>query len=423
MKRRSQGGTSVTKQSSPAPLPSSPGTSKRDRPGDEQHPDDTDIPSKRQRLDPLPPDLTENSDRTLVEESGGNTSSSPLTNPKGEEQGPRVPPPSTRSAGPEERAPQRSDKFWYQDGSVVLQIGRVLFRLHKSLLSAQSSFFHELFIDPYRPADEYDAGAGVILPFYVLSVEGLRVFDFERLLETLENPHIITRLKNRPTFDVLSAVARAAHILEFAHTLQWTKDELDWYWTSDLSEVEDVPEECIEDAMAALQLSRDADIPEIRKAAFYELLRLPNFGQNDEDTPLVLCHADYNLLTRARQHCAQVWMDVLLIPPPRSDLCVEQENKRGKTRCGARSESMLKSGWLTFVGDEDLRKYSIDPVAGFRALRKFNIPKEDKGGFCAECRRSWRDMWKKKVIQFWEGLDKALDLVPVEAQETVEVVG
>ena len=145
--------------------------------------------------------------------------------------------------------------------------------------------------------------------------------------------------KQKLSAETLYEIARAAYELSFDNTHEWAAQELMLYWPSELDKIpskspsEDTPGH----AMDALKVSTDADIPNIRKAAFYELLRLPDYGQGDQDASETLRHADYNILTRARHHCAEVWMDVLLTPPRRSNKCAEQEKESGDARTKLRS--------------------------------------------------------------------------------------
>ena len=70
----------------------------------------------------------------------------------------------------------------------MLQVGRVLFRLHKFILIVQSPFFRALFAHGFQPPKRYDTADGAVLPLYKLTIDGLHVNDLERLLEILENP-------------------------------------------------------------------------------------------------------------------------------------------------------------------------------------------------------------------------------------------
>lgn len=41
--------------------------------------------------------------------------------------------------------------LWYDDGSVVLQVETTMFRVHRSILSAQSEIFKDMFAIPQSP--------------------------------------------------------------------------------------------------------------------------------------------------------------------------------------------------------------------------------------------------------------------------------
>lgn len=209
----------------------------------------------------------------------------------------------------------------------------------------------------------------------------------------------------------------------FWSTHLWATQELLQYWSSDLDDIHDKPGGYPDDAIAALQASTEAEVPEIRKGAFYELLRVPNFGQRDEavGAPRVE-HSDYNILTRARQHCAQAWLDVLLDPPRRSDICVELEKKSGKAVCASRNATQRSAKWNAIVLKENLRYHIVDPVAGFRALQSISIPMDEKNGFCLDCRQSWRNAWRAKLRQLWNELDEVLGLVPAKEVEVKEAL-
>lgn len=63
------------------------------------------------------------------------------------------------------QSPTKHSKFWYNDGSVVFHVGNALFRVHQSLLSAQSEVFADLFTLPQPPdAEQMDGCPLVVLP-------------------------------------------------------------------------------------------------------------------------------------------------------------------------------------------------------------------------------------------------------------------
>ncbi|VDC03650.1 unnamed protein product [Peniophora sp. CBMAI 1063] len=406
------------------PPPDSPATYKRERSEDGEQDDTTDTFSKRQRVDSPQPDPTDNGDQMLDQNKATDVeaTASPLTIPSDEEQDAQVTTKSSRSSSPDESAPTPHERFWFDDGSVVVQVEDVLFRLHKSLLSAQSSYFRDLFAGQISQPTDYDAGSGDTLPLYVLPEGDLKitsVYDVEELLDVLTKPHTNARNHSSTT---LYAIARAAHELEFDDTHAWAAQELlDQYWSNDLNIIPSEPRsDGPHAALHVLQVATDAHIPLIRKAALYDVLRLPDFGQSTK-TAARLRLADYEILTRARHHCAQVWMDVLTVPPWRSQQCADEERQSKDPICAARSSSQRKHRWNTLIHSQNLRKYWIDPVAGFRHLQGMSIPMDEKTGFCFDCRQAWRNSWKRRLNQLWDELDEVLGLVPKkEAENEVE---
>lgn len=221
-----------------------------------------------------------------------------------------------------------------------------------------------------------------------------------------------SRAAESPSLDFVSSVVLAAHLLKFDVIHAWAAEELHGYWPSKLDNISTEPDDwilCVEYASAALQLSRDANVSRIYKGAFYELLRRENFGQ--DGVPL-LGSADYDLLTRARQLCASIWMETISKPLPRSKKCQDDEKESGeRSTCVARRKEMLYYKWACIVESTKARDRWIDPVAGFRVLEHgMERPHDGQRRLCAACFDSWSGIWKKKRIEFWDKLDEVLGL-------------
>jgi hypothetical protein len=92
---------------------------------------------------------------------------------------------STRSSGKVLKRRTRNDTYWFLDGSVVVQLGDIMFRLHRSRLANQSAYFEQLFsstsgkngVDLFDFVDD--------CPVY--PVHGVSVSDFEELLVAMDN--------------------------------------------------------------------------------------------------------------------------------------------------------------------------------------------------------------------------------------------
>jgi BTB/POZ domain len=59
--------------------------------------------------------------------------------------------------------PKRADGLWFDDGSIVLQAGTTQFRVHRSVLSANSAVFRDMFSVPQAAkGDEVVEGCYVV---------------------------------------------------------------------------------------------------------------------------------------------------------------------------------------------------------------------------------------------------------------------
>ncbi|KAF9533920.1 hypothetical protein CPB83DRAFT_744452, partial [Crepidotus variabilis] len=59
--------------------------------------------------------------------------------------------------------PVRSDSFWFLNGNVVLQAGQKQFRVHQSMLSRNSSIFHDMFSIPQTQDDNTEDGCPLVV--------------------------------------------------------------------------------------------------------------------------------------------------------------------------------------------------------------------------------------------------------------------
>ncbi len=69
-------------------------------------------------------------------------------------------PPAKRKRGDSDSEPavavHRSEIFWFDDGSVVLQVENTQFRVHRSILASHSTVFKDLFQVPQPESDKSD---------------------------------------------------------------------------------------------------------------------------------------------------------------------------------------------------------------------------------------------------------------------------
>lgn len=63
---------------------------------------------------------------------------------------------------PSVAARTRHDKFWFHDGSIVINVDKTLFRVHQTLLSTHSDVFAGLFTIPQPKDQDMEDGCCVV---------------------------------------------------------------------------------------------------------------------------------------------------------------------------------------------------------------------------------------------------------------------
>ncbi|VDC03647.1 unnamed protein product [Peniophora sp. CBMAI 1063] len=295
--------------------------------------------------------------------------------------------------------PDRDPTFWYSDGSVVLSVAETLFKLHRSRLASQSTYLQDLFEG--APDEDFEAD-GNTCPLYVIRVKGLKLFDFSSLLSMVEDPFSARR--NTPSFALIAAVARAAKLLGFDQALTWATGRLEETWPV---EVADIERGSRDHAQEALELSRILDMPTIRKRALYELMRLPGFGQDGEDSALSI--SDYRLLTHAREKCSLHWTGIMKKGPTKlATKCAPLLQG-----CPVRHDGTRLNKWWTLMAKEDMMwRYYLDPIGGYRQLKTllFREAKADPMEWCPDCQKEWEKEWTTAQENLWKDLDEWLEL-------------
>ncbi len=91
---------------------------------------------------------------------------------------------------------KRHDTLWFSDGNMILATNTLLFRVHKGVLSFQSSVFRDMFALPTTEDPDNDANEVVGMapelydgfPLVTLPEEGE---DVEHLLKTIYDPRYV----------------------------------------------------------------------------------------------------------------------------------------------------------------------------------------------------------------------------------------
>ena len=80
--------------------------------------------------------------------------------------------------------PLRSEKFWFDDGSIVLQVQSTQFRVHRSILASYSPVFDDLFKVPQPEDDKSDWVEGCP----IVCVSGDTTEDWDHVLSFIYKP-------------------------------------------------------------------------------------------------------------------------------------------------------------------------------------------------------------------------------------------
>ncbi|KAG0703088.1 hypothetical protein DFH29DRAFT_804060 [Suillus ampliporus] len=285
----------------------------------------------------------------------------------------------------------KHEQFWILDGNTVLEVGGVLFKLHRSRLVDQSSFFAGLLDDQDVHMDdsvvvESDEHGMV----YHLTQCKIFFFYFCTILTVIHRAYYFTP----PPFPVLAAILRAATALGFDTYRAFAVKVLENAWSSSLA---DLTTERKPNAVEVVTLARTCGIESVLKRAFYEMVRIAGYGLGDGELDGVdgegfqeISRADERRLERMREHLISAWsQDAVRVD--RSFVCPNQP----KETIGNRD------AWERRVHDSGLYdEYQFDPLCGLQAL--IDIKWDEDEGWCSCCVRARRDVWTKRRQRTWE---------------------
>ncbi|EKM50974.1 uncharacterized protein PHACADRAFT_187594 [Phanerochaete carnosa HHB-10118-sp] len=326
------------------------------------------------------------------------------------------------------RRPTKHAEHWHIDGSVVLQLGGVAFRLHRSRLSQQSTFLAKLFHDGREGREIINVvfeervtrakrqGSMDDQPLYV--IDGVAPDDFAKLLNALDNA--INYIFQPPEFPDLAALLRASLALSFTALSTFATRTLETMWPSSMPTLAVHPN--AKHAEETVVLARTCGLPSLLKSAFYELLRAPGLGQsveqeflldgaNEERARRKVPPADLARLIKTREELAAQWARAAALPPdPREFGC----SSFGGRQCAVTTVDAVRL-WREAVHASDLYiEYMHDPIAGLERLCDLGWVEL---GFCKNCVGAWCASWARQREKVWANLELWLELPRKEEEE------
>ncbi|KAF8632829.1 hypothetical protein AX15_001659 [Amanita polypyramis BW_CC] len=325
---------------------------------------------------------------------------------------------------------------WLPDGDILIQIGQVRFKLHRSTLVKHSKLLRGMVEDPsYGTRLFVDEETGTTV--HCLDGLNIDVDDFIVLLNALDDA--ISYFYKVPPFRTVASILRAADALEFSQFKEFGIWSLEKNWPFDLDKLTISRGRY---AAEVIQLARRCNITSVFKRTFYELVRSEGFRQetdseiekDDEDeerTKAILEKDDYALLLDAREKLTAFWMRKA-VPPSETVTCssLPSLNPQYCAIYTGRVHAFYKS----LVHDSKIfEKYRYDPVCGMDAL--FDAPWgpgeqwQPKYGItqttvpttyvCPVCCYNWRTKWREEKRKLWEDLDTWFNLEE-ESEATAE---
>ncbi|KAF5383303.1 hypothetical protein D9615_005009 [Tricholomella constricta] len=314
----------------------------------------------------------------------------------------------------------KSLEHWRLDGSVLIQIQDVRFKLHRSTLMRHGDWFKHTFNREDDPPE--------LEPSSV---------DFEILLDTIDNAIGYASGTIIPPFSTLASLLRASSALGFTEFEKYAVCCLKAMWSPDLA---DLTPEPIPHATETVVLARKYAHFDILKRPLYELVRLEDFGRSDfrraqargdhsmtsaHPGPPTLTMLDMDVLIHARDQLTIVWTAVLAFkkyppcaapipgvsatavhPQPTAaaaDGGGEDPDTQNPKACTGASHSLARDAHDRIIEATNLpNRFRNDPVCGLLALAE--APWEEEG-FCAQCVQLRRQGWLDERERVWGALD------------------
>ncbi|KAF6750223.1 hypothetical protein DFP72DRAFT_516287 [Ephemerocybe angulata] len=328
----------------------------------------------------------------------------------------------------------KHDRHWEEDGSVIVSLGDMMYRLYRGRLARESEWFSDGFKrvtsvkgkgkaaenDPFSL--DYDEETRMEVVFVDLNRVGVCKKDWETLMDMVDDAVIYLGMSL--SMDKLTAILRASHLLRFNRVEVGAKRVLRDAWSDDLDRLRKKRRVGSRDAAAALAIARTCGgLPGVVKRSMYQLLKDESLGQGQdsygkgkegETGHVGLATGDIVLLISARAKLQKRWMnetaqypEALLPCPHDTTYDASAEIKGG---CVAQDPLAAREAHRKLViasGFQD--EWVNDVVGGLEALQ--SLPWGDEGKFCMGCVEELGRMWHNAREQTWDDCEGWFDIV------------
>ncbi|KAF8351846.1 hypothetical protein F5887DRAFT_932667 [Amanita rubescens] len=324
--------------------------------------------------------------------------------------------------------------FWLLDGTTLVQIRDIRFKLHRSTLVEQSKWFKDMIENPPHDRCIYaDGETGAIV--YCLDSLEIDVNDFVALLSAIRDS--VTFTYNPPTSKFVAAMLRAADALDFFNFKDYAIRYFCDKWPDN---VQSVTIRRLKYAADMVLLARRCGINYVLKRALYELVRASGFRQETdssaEDDDEInsdrsdLSASDYSLLLHVREQLTDFWTGKAI---PYSVACISPKESDDYGDCAV-ATYRIRSAYMILVHESKIfEKYRYDPIGGLDAIQEAPWVSGEKwpskygkdicttkSRLCSACGTKWRNIWDQERKKLWNDLDTWFELINEDEQDDTE---
>ncbi|OJT07792.1 hypothetical protein TRAPUB_1307 [Trametes pubescens] len=333
----------------------------------------------------------------------------------------------------QEHAPsyRQSPQYWYPDGSVIVIAGSMGFKLYRARLNIYCGYFAErartgedLVVGACEHGDSEEEDSSRVEEHTTTScanapgltqvrIDDLSSTDFTRFLDVLETPQL--EPKPLPDSHIAASLLRAATRLDCQIVRTKATRAILAAWPDGLPRPS-APLRPFQDAIDAITLARACGMPEVRRPAFYALLRDPAFWTAlAADRRAIALPEDDLLRLHEARHTLQITWRVFVLKMPgegRADLgsvCKKIDVPMGGPPRTCQSAAKdARACWRSLIIDSDMwEKGAVDPICCM--LDEKNV-RGLEYVWCSECMRSARYKWFMTRRRWWDMLNRLFGL-------------
>lgn len=306
---------------------------------------------------------------------------------------------------------RKHSRHWNPDGSLIVVVGGVGYRLSRSRLTKLSNALADVLKSSTAKAPKWpgvsatlekESDGGKIPVVHLDEATCVDGRDWERLVDVLDAPDF---RDDPPSLSRVYSVLRASHALSIHTFEQWAREIVTDTWSDDLHELgSKIPQGA--DLVEVLNLGRSFALPGLVKRVMYELLKDEVFMQQSDDADdgdsnftAKLSLDDVLVLTSARAKLQLRWIRET-VKFPRAQMkvpCLPSCIFCRKGGAGSAHQKLVANCGMQ-------EAYLNDVLAGFDALAK--LPWAEEDGFCCRCAPVMAGLWRKAKVQIWEECDK-----------------